>query len=851
MLQPSDSSPRSTSAQTSRGLADAHSFRAEVEEQLLHQCLKDPGDASSLEVYWAMAAAVRGRLAERWMRTQRTYFDHDVKRAYYLSSEFLPGRGLGLSLLNLGLHHAAAELGRQWGFGLSELLEREGDPGLGNGGLGRLAACFMDSLATLNLPAVGYGIRYEYGIFEQRIEHGQQVEHRDDWLHFGNPWEIARHDHAQIIQLYGYTQRTRDEHGTERVEWLGARRLIGLPYDSFVLGHGTDNVNTLRLWAARATRDFDLRLFNAGDYRRAVDEKVEMENISKVLYPDDHTDAGKELRLKQQYFFVACSIADIVRRYKRHHQGFELFADRAAIQLNDTHPAIAVAELLRVLIDQEGLGWEQAFDISRRTFGFTNHSLLPEALEKWPVGMFGRLLPRHLELLYELNHRFMREVMTRWPNDPERATRMSLFEEGPVQRVRMAHLAMVGSHSINGVAKLHTSLMQSDLFADFYALWPERFNNKTNGITPRRWLLQANPRLSAALERRLGPSFFTQDLRRLEALREYAGDTLLLDELSEVKTQNKRDLSELVRELTKVELDPQSMFVCHVKRIHEYKRQLLACLEIIARYLELKQNPEARRRAVPRSYLFAGKAAPGYAMAKLHIRLLNNVAAVINADPETSGLLRMVFIPNYGVSLAQKIVPAADVSLQISLAGKEASGTGNMKLALNGALTIGTLDGANIEIREAVGAEHFFSFGLEAPEVSALRGRGYDPSTFLSQSAALRGALDLIEAGFFSMEQRGRFHPITWQLRTEDPYLLCADFEAYLDAHRRVDALYPNPRAFSRAALFNIAGASRFSSDATIAAYASEIWDVHPTKVERGLTQTSTLAFESARPMVT
>ncbi|HET6280244.1 MAG TPA: glycogen/starch/alpha-glucan phosphorylase [Polyangia bacterium] len=811
-------------------------LRPAVLEHLIHTCAKQVRDAGAFDLYSALAHTVRDRLVHRWLATQRTHFEHDVKRAYYLSSEFLTGRSLGLCLMNLGLYEAAEALTAEWGYDLGEVLEREGDPGLGNGGLGRLAACFMDSMATLELPAVGYGIRYDFGMFEQAIDDGQQVERHDNWLRLGNPWELPRHEDAQTVKLYGRVEQRHGANGRLEVDWVDARTVIGLPYDSFIVGHLTDTVNTLRLWAARATRDFDLKFFNEGDYRRAVEEKIDTENISKVLYPNDQSDEGKELRLKQQYFFVACSIADIIRRFKRRHAIFELLPDKAAIQLNDTHPAIAVAELMRVLVDEEHLDWDRAWAITEKTIGYTNHTLLPEALERWPVGVFGRLLPRHLMIIFEINQRFLRQVQTRWPGDVDRMRRMSIIEEpgphGGQQHIRMAHLATVAAHSINGVAQLHTDLLKAHLLSDFHQLWPERFNNKTNGVTPRRWVLHANPRLTRLISGRIGTTWIDRDLTQLRKLTALADDVDFLDALGRVKQENKRALIPLVQHRTGVALPANAMFVVQVKRIHEYKRQLMACLQIIAHYMALKRDPLID--STPRAYLFAGKAAPGYAMAKLHIKLLNDVASVINADPAVRGRLAMAFVPNYGVSLAQAIVPAADLSVQISTAGKEASGTSNMKFALNGALTIGTLDGANVEIRDAVGPENFFLFGLTTPEVAALWAAGYDPRVFIERSPALREVLELIGSGFFSLGERDRFKPIVDNLTHHDPFMVCADFDGYFATEAAAAAAYRDPRDWSRRALLNIAGSSRFSSDHTISQYAKEIWDIRPHKTDLG-----------------
>lgn len=808
---------------------DTPVLKRAVLDHLLYTCAKDVEEASALDFYTALAHAVRDRLVHRWLATERTYQELDVKRAYYLSSEFLVGRSLGLCLLNLGLQDAARRLMAERGFDLETILEQEGDPGLGNGGLGRLAACFMDSLATLGLPAVGYGIRYEYGIFEQQIENGAQVERRDAWLQFGSAWEIARHDLSKTVRFYGRVETHRDEKGRLRVEWLDTHDVLGVPYDSFVVGHQNNTVNTLRLWSAKATKDFDLHLFNEGDYRKAVEQKIDSESISKVLYPTDKTLEGKMLRLKQQYFFVACSIADIVKDYKERHETFHEFPERVAIQLNDTHPAIAVAELMRVLLDEELLDWDFAWSITQRTMGYTNHTLLPEALEKWPVGMFETLLPRHLQVIYEINRRFLRQVEIRWPGDLERLARLSIIEEGQEKQVRMAHLATIGSFSVNGVAQLHTELIKSHLMPEFYELFPERFNNKTNGVTPRRWMLHANPKLSEFISERIGNSWIDENLRDLRKLRDFADDDAALQEVRNIKQFNKERLATLIGERAGTYVSPNSMFVVQIKRFHEYKRQLLAVLQIISLYQKLRNNPQLT--FTPRTYIFAGKAAAGYAMAKLHIRLINGIADVINFDPMVRNRIKVSFIPNYSVSLAQLIIPAADVSVQISLAGKEASGTGNMKFAMNGALTLGTLDGANVEIREEVGEENFYLFGLRSPEVQALKNSGYNPSSFIDRSPMLREVIELIESGFFSPGEPDRFRDVTESLRHHDPYMVCADFDDYVRAERQVAIDYEDQKIWSSKALLNIAGSGKFSSDETIRQYASEIWRISPVQV--------------------
>jgi starch phosphorylase len=810
---------------------DPEQFRQNLVEHLLYTCVKEPGDAGPVDLYRAMAHAVRDRLVVRWLATQRTYEKRDVKRVYYLSSEFLTGRSLGLCLVNLGLYRMAEKLMAERGFDLANVLEAEGDPGLGNGGLGRLAACFMDSLATLELPAVGYGIRYEFGIFEQRIEAGQQVEHSDNWLQYGNPWELPRHDRVQTVRLYGRTETRRDDTGKLVVDWLDARVVLGLPYDSFIVGHETDTVNTLRLWSARASQDFDLRLFNEGNYLLAVEEKVDVENISKVLYPNDHTEHGRELRLKQQYFFVACSIADAVSSYKQRHDDFGLFPDRAAIQLNDTHPAIAVAELMRVLVDQEHLEWDVAWDITQRSIGYTNHTLLPEALEKWPVPMLRRVLPRHVMIILEINQRFLRQVSTRWPGDVGRMARMSIVEEGDVQQIRMAHLAVIGSHSVNGVAELHTDLIKRELLPDFFELYPDRFNNKTNGVTPRRWLLYSNPALAELMAERLGPRWIDRERPNGSKLSVDGEDVTLLDRLRRIKQDNKRVLADLLAKTMGASVDTNAMFIMQIKRIHEYKRQLLACLEIIAHYLHLKEAPSGEAQTA-RVYIFAGKAAAGYAVAKTHIRLINDIADVVNKDPTTRDLLKVLFVPNYGVSLAQVIIPAADVSLQISQAGKEASGTSNMKLAMNGALTVGTLDGANVELREAAGAENFFLFGQTVEQVRELSRSGYAPGRFIAGSPELARAIDLLDSDFFCLGDKERYASVVSRLRGDDQYMTCADFDSFVSAMRDAATLYRSPHEWTTRALYNIVGASRFSSDATIRAYAREIWNIVPVKAD-------------------
>ncbi|MGM0558257.1 MAG: glycogen/starch/alpha-glucan phosphorylase [Myxococcota bacterium] len=798
-------------------------------DHLYYTIAKDIPSANFLDVYRACALVARDRLVQRWMRTLRTYYEQDVKRVYYLSAEYLPGRFLGKNLSNLGIFDTAAELLAEFDIDLDEVLAQENDPGLGNGGLGRLAACFLDSMATLGLPGYGYGIRYEFGIFEQEIRDGWQVEHPDAWLKHGNPWEFPRHEYTVEVNFYGHVEETVDAHGDLQVHWTDTRKVLGVPYDTPIAGYGNDTVNTLRLWAARASKELDFAVFNDGDYRRAVEEKAISESISKVLYPNDESREGRELRLKQQYFFVCCSIHDIIRRYKKTHDSFDTFSDAAAIQLNDTHPAIAVAELMRVLVDREGVPWEKAWEQTTQTFGYTNHTLLAEALEKWPVSMFERLLPRHLKIIYEINRRFMKRVHVHAPHDDEIKAKMSIIEDGDDPMIRMANLAVVGSHSVNGVAALHSKLIQEQLLPNFADMWPEKFNNKTNGVTPRRWLHMCNRRLSEAITSRIGDDWVS-DLSQLEQLMEFADDSDFLAELRDIKRQNKQRLIEHVEEHNNVQLDPDSIFDVQVKRLHQYKRQLLNCLHIIALYAQVKDDPDTD--IVPRTFIFGGKAAPGYVMAKLHIKLINDVADIVNHDPCVRDRIKVVFLENYNVSLAEKIIPAADISEQISMAGKEASGTGNMKFAMNGALTVGTLDGANIEIREQVGEENFFRFGMTADEVQQLKSEGYNPREYIADSPLLSQAIEMIASGFFSPDEPDRFMPVVEELAQRDTYMLCADFEDYVRAQREAAEVYRDQDDWSRRALHNIAHTGTFSSDRTIREYARDIWGVEPVEIE-------------------
>ncbi len=821
---------RARHLQNARTASDVETLKRAFADHLHYSQGKDEHTATSLDRYFAVAYSVRDRMTRRWIQTQQAYYKRDAKRVYYLSLEFLMGRALENNLLNLGLYDGMRSALADLGLDLADLLAQEPDAGLGNGGLGRLAACFLDSLATLSYPAYGYGIRYEFGIFDQEIRSGYQVERPEEWLRFGNAWEIARPEYTVPVSLYGRTEHGGDGAGRLEVRWVDTRHVLGMPYDVPIAGYRNGTVNTLRLWRARASQELDLADFNAGDYLSAVEDKDVSENISKVLYPNDLTVMGKELRLQQQYFFVCCSIHDIVARHLKAHDGFGSFPDKVAIQLNDTHPAIAIAELMRVLVDEHGLEWNAAWEICRATFGYTNHTLMPEALEKWSVELFGRVLPRHLEIVLEVNRRFLDGVRAERKADEGAISRMSLIEEGPVKQVRMANLAVVGSHSVNGVAALHTELLRRELFRDFHALWPEKFNNKTNGVTPRRWLLQANPALAGAITEVIGPEWIT-DATRLRALEPLAEDAEFRRLFRGVKRENKQRLAEIVRSENALTLDLDSIFDVQVKRIHEYKRQLLNLLRVASEYLRLKEDRSYE--PFPRTYLFGGKAAPGYALAKWIVKLVSSVADVVNHDVDVRGRIAVAFLRNYRVSLAERIFPAADVSEQISTAGKEASGTGNMKFALNGALTVGTLDGANVEIREEVGPENFFLFGLTVEQVAALKKRGYDPWEYYRNDRRLKGVLDAVASGRFSPGEASLFRPVVDSLLNGgDPYLVLADFAAYCTCQEEVERVYRDEERWTRMAILNVARAGKFSSDRTIGEYATEIWGVEPVRVE-------------------
>ncbi|OAB60307.1 glycogen phosphorylase [Leptolyngbya valderiana BDU 20041] len=790
---------------------------------------KDESIATLKDYYFALAYTVRDRLLHRFIKTTRTYREDNVKVVCYLSAEFLMGRHLGNNLVNLGLDEKVRQVVEESGLDLDELIEQEEDPGLGNGGLGRLAACFLDSLATLEIPAIGYGIRYEFGIFHQMIRDGWQVEVPDNWLRFGNPWEIARPEDTVEVKLGGHTEMYHDPKGHYRVCWIPDRTVIGIPHDTPVPGYDTNTVNPLRLWKAEASEEFNFDAFNAGNYDRAVAEKIDSETISKVLYPNDNTPQGRELRLAQQYFFVSASLQDLIRIHLRTQPSLDNFHERFAIQLNDTHPAVAVAELMRLLLDEHSFDWDTAWNITHQTFAYTNHTLLPEALERWSVKLFERLLPRHLELIYEINHRFLEDVRTWFPGDDERAARLSIIEEGYEKQVRMAHLACVGSHAINGVAALHTELLKSDTLRDFAILWPEKFFNKTNGVTPRRWILLSNPELASLITDKIGNGWL-KNLDETRKLESFIDDAEFCRRWREIKHVNKQRLAAYIKATRNIDVDANSLFDIQVKRIHEYKRQHLAVLHIITLYNRIKRDPSID--VVPRTFIFGGKAAPGYFMAKLVIKLINAVAEVVNKDPDVRGRLKVVFLPNFNVSLGQRIYPAADLSEQISTAGKEASGTGNMKFAMNGSLTIGTLDGANIEIREEAGEENFFLFGLTAQEVYDLKAKGYDPMRYYNNNIELRWAIDRIAKGDFSPGDRDRFKPIVDDLLDRDPYMLLVDYQSYIECQEQVSKAYRNVDDWTRMSILNAARMGKFSSDRTIGEYCDQIWGVKPTQIE-------------------
>ena len=793
---------------------------------------KLPSMVTELDWFTSTAYMLRDRLIQRWIETFPKYQQKESKIVYYLSLEFLIGRSLTNGLINMGLEDVSRQVLYEMGQNLEKLCEAEVEAALGNGGLGRLAACILDSMVTLGLPGYGYGIRYEYGMFKQKIEQGQQVEHPENWLRNGNPWEFQHSEVLYVVKFYGRVQETNDDISRIRRNWVDADEVIAIAYDIPIPGYGPDSnaVNILRLWSAKSSRDFDLKYFNEGNYIKAVEEKVESENISRVLYPSGSTHVGRKLRFKQQYFFVSAALQDILHRFLLHHESLDQFPEKVAVQLNDTHPSIGIPELMRLLIDDHHLEWDRAWTITSRTFAYTNHTLLPEALETWPVSMFEAILPRHLQIIYEINERFLKEVSLRGPEDKDLIRRISIIQEDGERLVRMSHLAVVGSHKVNGVSKLHTRLMKETIFADFNRLFPDRFLSITNGITPRRWLNQANPGLSKLITSRIGDAWLTR-LDELKKLVPLAEDPDFSNEFWKVKQDNKERLAELIKKNLGIEVNVHSIFDVQAKRIHEYKRQLLNIFHLITLYNRLRSNPHLQR--VPRTAIFAGKAAPDYTQAKLIINLINNVADIINHDPLIKGRLKVVFIPNYDVSTAEDIIPASELSEQISTAGMEASGTGNMKMALNGALIIGTLDGANIEILEEVGEENIFIFGLTAERIAKLQREGYDPISHYQANPELKEVLDMIGSGFFSPGSSDRFRPlIDSLLHGGDRYFLLADYEAYIACQERVDILYQNRKEWIRRAILNTANMGKFSSDRVVQEYADKIWNVRPLSTQ-------------------
>ncbi len=807
---------------------DKDTIKRSFLDHLLHMQGKFPALATRLDYYQALAMVVRDQIMQRWISTAAEYTQTGARTVAYLSAEFLMGPHLGNNLINLGIEPQVRQAMGELGLNLEELLLQEDEPGLGNGGLGRLAACFIDSLATLEVPSLGYGIRYEFGIFQQDIVDGWQVERTDKWLRFGNPWELVRPEWAVEVKIGGHTERYMDEHERLRTRWVPHHSVMGVPYDTPILGYQVNTANTLRLWRAEAPESFDFATFNSGDYYGAVNKKISSENLTKVLYPNDEQVKGKELRLEQQYFFVSCSLQDMIRILKVQHIPLSRFHEKFTVQLNDTHPSIAVAELMRLLLDEHGMPWEEAWSITSRTFAYTNHTLLPEALERWPMPMFSRVLPRHMEIIFEINARFLDEVRLRFFGDEERIARLSLIDEHGERYVRMANLASAGSYAINGVAALHTELLKADVLKDFADLSPWKFSNKTNGVTPRRWIVLSNPRLSALISGRIGTGWI-RDLGELRQLEPLVEEKAFRAEWRDIKRYNKARLATLVKDRVGLVIDPDSIYDVQVKRIHEYKRQHLTALHVIALYHRLKSNPNLD--LPPRTFIFGGKAAPGYHMAKLIIRLITAIGEAVNRDPQVRDRLKVVFLPNFNVTNAQTVYPAADLSEQVSTAGKEASGTGNMKFQMNGALTIGTMDGANIEIREEVGEENFFLFGLTAAQVKDLRAQGYDPHGIYQGNAELRAVLDLIGDGFFSRGDSQLFRPLLDNLLHHDPYLVLADYQSYVDAQASVSQTYLDVEQWTRMSILNATRSGKFSSDRSIRQYCEEIWKVRPVPI--------------------
>uniref|UniRef100_A0A8C5PEF3 Alpha-1,4 glucan phosphorylase n=1 Tax=Leptobrachium leishanense TaxID=445787 RepID=A0A8C5PEF3_9ANUR len=814
------------------GVENVSELKKGFNRHLHFTLVKDRNVATTRDYYFALAHTVRDHLVGRWIRTQQYYYEMDPKRTYYLSLEFYMGRTLQNTMINLGLQNACDEAIYQLGLDIEELEEMEEDAGLGNGGLGRLAACFLDSMATLGLAAYGYGIRYEYGIFNQKIREGWQVEEADDWLRHGNPWEKARPEYMLPVHFYGRVEETKTG-----VKWVDTQVVLAMPYDTPVPGYMNNTVNTMRLWSARAPNDFKLQDFNVGDYIQAVLDRNLAENISRVLYPNDNFFEGKELRLKQEYFVVAATLQDILRRFKASkfgcrdtiRTGFDAFPEKVAIQLNDTHPALGIPELMRVFLDIEKLSWDKAWEITKKTFAYTNHTVLPEALERWPVELFEKLLPRHLQIIYEINQRHLDKIASLFPGDMDRLKRMSLIEEDGGKRVNMAHLCIVGSHVVNGVAKIHSDIVRNKVFKDFSEIEPEKFQNKTNGITPRRWLLLCNPGLAELIAEKIGEDY-VKDLSQLSKLNKLVDDPSFIRDVSKVKEENKIKFAHYLEKEYKVKINPASMFDVQVKRIHEYKRQLLNCLHVITMYNRIRENPS--KDFVPRTVLIGGKAAPGYHMAKLIIKLITAVGEIVNNDPAVGNKLKLIYLENYRVSLAEKVIPATDLSEQISTAGTEASGTGNMKFMLNGSLTIGTMDGANVEMAEEAGEENLFIFGMRIKDVEELDKKGYNAQEFYEKLPELKKCIDQIQGGFFSPMKPDQFKDLVNMLFYNDRFKVFADYEAYIKAQEKVSELYKTPKQWTIVAIKNIAASGKFSSDRTIKEYAKDIWGVKPSNLK-------------------
>ncbi len=806
----------------------AEAIKQSVLDNLYFHLAKVPQVATKNDWYLALAYAVRDRMIQRWIKTCQNYTE-DLTVIAYLSAEFLVGPQLGINLINLGIYDDVSQAVKELGYNLHELIEQEEDPGLGNGSSGRLAACCMDSLATLEIPAIGYGVRYEFGIFDQEIRDGYQVEMTNKWLRRGNPWEIPRPEITYNVNLGGRTESYYDEQDCFRVRWIPKFSVKGTAYDTPVLGYRVAATNLLRLWKSEAIGPFDFEAFNIGDYFGAVNEKIASESISKILYPDDEPYVGKQLRLAQQYFFVSCALQDMIRLHLLRWKNIHTFSNSFAIQLNDTQPAIAVAEMMRLLVDEHLVSWDKAWYITQNTFSYTNHTVLPEALEKWPLPLFAGILPRHLEIIYEINRRFLDEIWLKYPDNNDNLTRFSLIDEGDQKYVRMAHLASLGSHVINGVSEIHSELLKKTLLRDLYEIYPERFHNITNGVTPRRWMVLSNPRLAELITNTIGDHWVNQ-LREIKQLKSFANDPNLIKKWQQVKYENKRDLAGVLHDRTGISVDPDTLFDIQMKRLHEYKRQHLNVLHIITLYNRIKKNP--RMDITPRTFIFGGKSSPGYFTANLIIKLINSVAEVVNNDPDVAGRLKVVFFPNFNVKNGQRVYPAADLSEQISTAGREASGTGNMKFSMNGALTIGTLDGANIEIREEVGAENFFLFGLTAEEVYNMKSHGYNPMVYYNANPDLKEVIDLISSGFFSKKDVNLFKPLVDSLLCRDEHMLIADYQSYIDCQDRVSMAFKDQKKWTKMSILTVARMGKFSSDRSILEYNEKIWHAAPLKIE-------------------